>query len=107
MAWRNPGRRAARARPSTLNHHPSTNFLVARITLALPASLGGIGGGVGVDSGTEFGDARTGSSRPISEHAAGAGGSDGAKRSPASAGRTHRIADVGRSAKTVCSQTAQ
>src|SRR5207244_13335200 len=93
MARRNPGRRAARARPSTFNFQPSTRFVVARITLALPASLGGIGRGVGVDSGTEFGDARTGWIRPISERAAGAGGSDGAARSSAPAGGTHRIAD--------------
>src|SRR5439155_27373482 len=86
---------------------PSTELRVARIPLALSAGLGRIGGGVGVDCGIEFGDARTGFSRQRPERAAGAGGSDGAARAPASVVGTCRIADGGRNDKTICSGTAQ
>src|SRR5947207_6436349 len=87
MAWRIPRRRAACAPPSTPNFQPSTRFEVARIALALPASLGRIGGGVGIDSVIEFGNARTGTSRPIFKRAAVAGGPDRVEGAPATAAR--------------------
>src|SRR5438477_9194990 len=93
MAWGDPGCRSPRERPSTLNPQPSTNFLVARAFVALPAGLGRFGRRVGIDFPAQPGVARSGSSRESLESRPVAGAFDSAQRAPASVGGVNRSAN--------------